>query len=379
MASTTYMFLGNVDFSMRVLYLINAGIMGGRERHVMTLVKSLPKEIEYCICAVSAGEATDRMFTEGLNVRVLGGRNGHDWRIVPRFIRLMWEFRPDIVHAHSMPFLAAVVLRFYPRVPVVKSIHGTTVSGEEWKERRKSPAWKMKGILQKILQRKADYYLPVSMSTWNEFKSVNPDAKGEVFFNALKLEGLPEAEHDNFRRKKVVGMVGRNADQKDWPLFCKVARSVLAKRSDIEFWGVGADSFWAKEKCGEDSCCVKWFGSRQDARELIARMDIFLMTSKHEQLPTTLLEAFYIGVPVVGVLPEGGTREVLALSTKTSALLLPERDCEKVAAAIVRIIDDPKARADMVGVGKGIVMKHFDMEKLCATQLMGIYRGLIKE
>ncbi len=364
---------------MRVLYLINAGIMGGRERHVMTLVKSLPKEIVYCVCATSPGEATDAMLAQGQNVYVLGGRNGHDLRIVPRFIQLMREFRPDIVHAHSMPFLVSVVLRFYPRVPVVKSIHGTTVSGEEWKARRRSIVWKVKGILQKLLQRKTDYYLPVSMATWDEFKSVNPDAKGEVFFNALKLEGLPEAKHDNCRPKKVVGMVGRNADQKDWPLFCKIAKRVLTKRSDIEFWGVGADGAWAKTSCGEDSCCVKWFGSRQDARELIAKMDVFLMTSKHEQLPTTLLEAFYIGVPVVGVLPEGGTREVLALSTKTSALLLPERNSEKVADALVRIIDDPKARADMVSVGKGIVMNHFDMEKLCATQLLGIYKGLIKE
>ena len=95
---------------MRVLYLINAGIMGGRERHVMTLVKSLPKEIVYCVCATSPGEATDAMLEQGQNVCVLGGRNGHDLRIVPRFIQLMREFRPDIVHAHSMPFLASVVL-----------------------------------------------------------------------------------------------------------------------------------------------------------------------------------------------------------------------------------------------------------------------------
>ena len=70
------MFVSN--WYMKVLYLINAGIMGGRERHVMTLVKSLPKEIEYCVCAVSAGEATEKMIAEGLNVKVLAGKSGHD-------------------------------------------------------------------------------------------------------------------------------------------------------------------------------------------------------------------------------------------------------------------------------------------------------------
>lgn len=378
---------------MKVLYLINAGIMGGRERHVMTLVRSLPKEIEYCICAVSAGEATEAMQAAGLNVRVLGGRNGHDVRVFPRFIRLLREFKPDVVHAHSVALLPYAAMRLFPKIALVQSVHGPSVSGVEWAARRKSIAWKLKSSLSWILERMPDYYLPVSQATWDEFKIVHPDAKGEVFFNALNLDALPEArrsrgdrstedasQQNPSTRKRVVGMVGRMADQKDWPSFAKIAGLLKERMPELEIWGVGASEEWARENVGEDARYVKWFGSRQDARELIAQMDVFVMTSKHEQLPTTMLEAFAMHVPVAGFLPEGGTNEVLALAQGCEAALMnKERDCAKAADAVIRILSDDALYAAMVREGDRIVHEYFDMKKLCATQLADVYKRLMRK
>ncbi len=380
---------------MRILYLINAGIMGGRERHVMTLVKSLPKAIEYCVCAVSPGEATDKMREDGLNIRVLGGKNGHDLRIAPRFIRLLKEFRPDIVHAHSAAFLPYCILKFFTGIKLVQSVHGPSVSGREWEARRRSVAWKIKTFVSRLLQRRPDYYLPVSRATWDEFKMVHPNARGEVFFNALNLAALPHSRRkpsghhaagmaqqlNEAPRKRIVGMVGRMADQKDWPSFVEIARIVRSKMPNVEFWGIGANEEWGRANIAGDIGCVKWFGTRQDARELISQMDVFVMTSRHEQLPTTMLEAFALHVPVAGFLPEGGTSEILALARGCEvALMSKERDCGKVADAIMRILSDETLYAAMVREGDRIVREYFDMEKLCETQLLDVYkRLLIKE
>ena len=206
-----------------------------------------------------------------------------------------------------------------------------------------------------------------------------PKAKGEVFFNALRLDALPRAKRPLGRTGIVVGMVARNAPPKDWPLFSRVAKIVSERRSDVAFWGVGADKDWAIRNCGADAEVVRWFGSRQDARELIAQMDMFLMTSKHEQLPTTLLEAFAIGVPVVGAMPEGGTREVTALSTNTSALLIDNRTPDAIAEKVIEVIDNSDLRNSMIAEGEMIVSRHFDMVKLCRNQLLMIYRRFSKE
>lgn len=377
---------------MKVLYLINAGIMGGRERHVLTLAKSLPQEIKYRICAVSAGEATDAMLAAGENVCVLGGRNGHDLHIIGPFVRLLREFKPDIVHAHSGAFLLYFAMRFFPEIALVQSVHGPSVSGAEWAVRRKSIVWKIKSLVARVFERWPDYFLPVSKATWDEFKIVHPNAKGEVFFNALNFDALPKTRWSRgdcsiecgrhgaaTENHKIVGMVGRMADVKDWPSFAKIARLLKERMPEVEAWGVGASEEWARENVGKDACHVKWFGSRQDAQELISHMDVFVVTSKYEQMPTTLLEAFAIGVPVVGFLPEGGTGEVLQLSPKQSAALFKERDCNRVADEIVHVLNDEDFCEELVRTGRGIVTEHFDMKKLCVTQLVRIYKEQIKE
>ena len=110
------------------------------------------------------------------------------------------------------------------------------------------------------------------------------------------------------------------------------------------------------------------------------QMDVFVLTSKYEQLPTTLLEAFALHVPVAGFLPEGGTSEVLALAQgREAALLNKERDCRKAADAVIRLLSDNALYDNLVREGDRIVHEYFDMKKLCATQLMDIYNRIIKE
>lgn len=366
---------------MRVLFFINAGIMGGRERHVLTLVKSLPPNIEYCVCAVSKGETTEAMVADGINIVLLGGKNGHDFKIYSRFKKLMSTFKPNVVHAHTTALLPFIALRSFKKVPVVLSIHGPSTTAEH-----NSLKWKIKSWLMNILQRRPDYYLPVSRATWIDFLKVCPTAKGEVLFNALNTAELPLAVEQ--RSGRIIGMVGRMVAEKDWPSFLRIVANVLVRKPETEAWAIGdgpvradAEVLWIKLAAENDidPKRLKWYGSRQDARELIAKMDVFILSSKHEQLPTTMLEAFMLKTPVVGFLPMGGTNEVLALSKDTVALLNMDRDVIKTASDVIRVMEDKSLRAEMTTEGYRIATEYFDMKKICATQLMLVYSHVIKE
>ncbi len=375
-----------VEEPMKILYFINAGIMGGRERHVHTLVKSLPGHVEYCVCAVSAGEATEAMVADGVNVTVLGGRSGHDFKVYSRFKKLMRTFKPDVVHAHTTALLPFMALRSFKNVPVILSVHGPSTSTDECVARQKSIVWQLKSWIKRKLQRRPDYYLPVSRATWLDFLKVCPNAKGEVFFNALNFSRLPPPAEKKSGR--IIGMVGRMADQKDWPSFVRIVAEVLSRKPDVEAWAIGdgpvrvdAESLWksiAAEK-GIVSDRLKWFGSRQDARELIAQMDVFILSSKHEQLPTTMLEAFVLKTPVVGFLPMGGTDEIVELAKGTCALLNKERDVANVANDVIRVLDDKILREQMVSEGYKVATEYFDMEKICASQLVPLYARMMGE
>lgn len=364
---------------MKVLYFINAGIMGGRERHVHTLVKSLPDGVIPLICAVSGGEATNAMAQDGLNVQILGGRDGHDPKVFFRFIRLIRSFKPDIIHAHGNAFLPTSAMRLFPHIPLIESLHGPSGPTSNT-------------FIKKIFEafpRRPNYYLPVSQATWDEFKRFHSTARGEVFYNALNLTGFPTVAswNTNNSGKKIIGMVGRMADVKDWPSFVRISAIVMSKDPAVEAWAIGdgpvrssCEALWrdlARQRQLNPSR-LKWLGTRQDARKLTAQMSALLITSQSEQLPTTLLEAFAIGIPVIGFIPAGGTREILALSQSPCALLREDRSVESAAADVLRILDNASLRASIVAEGSRIVHKHFDMRKLCATQLIGIYEKVIK-
>jgi glycosyltransferase involved in cell wall biosynthesis len=155
-------------------------------------------------------------------------------------------------------------------------------------------------------------------------------------------------------------MVGRNADQKDWPAFHRVERLVREEQPEVAF-----------VNAGEEEPC--------DGREAIRRMDLFVMTSKHEELPTTMLECFLLGTPICGFLPEGGTSDILDFSDGAlRAVFLAERDCDKLADLVRCLLNDPGRRQALVEDGWRILTNHFSAEKLVSGQLMNVYRGLMK-
>lgn len=335
---------------VRVLYVINTGQVGGLQAHVRCLMQSLQGVAETAV--VINAEIDPKlipMFEDaGLKVYRLGGRNGHDLRVVGRFKRVLEDFKPDVIHAHGLPFFCAVWLMFNKRVPLLHSLH--------------TPPRKPygKGLLEWfVLDRLVDYWLPVSTSTWTEFKKWHPKAKGEVFFNPIRIDegGRCRVDGQGF----VVGMVGRNADQKDWPSFHNVEKKVKSVMKTVEFLNAG-----------ENGVC--------DGRMAIAKMDLFVMTSKHEQLPTTVLECFALGTPICGFVPVGGTSDILGFSKgPVREAFIAERDCDKLADIVMDLLVHPERRQALVEDGRQILENHFDAEVNCNGQLMQVYERVRKQ
>ena len=322
---------------MRILYISDRRD-GGILRHVKCLRKCLPPEVE----SFEIGLGGEEEFA---------GRSGHDLREFWQIRRVMRCFRPDIVHFHISNVLMAFYVRFFTSVPCVCTWHTPTNRKIKMGVR----------LFFSLLGRRA-YYLPVSSFTWNGFKEWLPRAKGEVFFNPLRFKKpLPGYPSSQYRGScPVVGMVGRNADQKDWPNFHKVEALVQKERPDVRFLNAG-----------EEAPC--------NGREAIAKMDLFVMTSKHEQLPTTLLECFALGTPVCGFLPDGGVVDILAFSSgPVREAFISTRDCSELASVVLNLIDNYETRRALAEDGADILTKHFDAERLVPEQLVNIYRRLLQ-
>lgn len=104
---------------------------------------------------------------------------------------------------------------------------------------------------------------------------------------------------------------------------------------------------------------VRFAGECEDVPALLAAADVFVLPSSVEPFGMSPVEAMAAGVPVV-VTRTGGLAEIV--TDGVDGLLVPVHDPDAIAAAIVRICNDPELRAALVTAGRTRALD-FDEER----------------
>jgi len=114
--------------------------------------------------------------------------------------------------------------------------------------------------------------------------------------------------------------------------------------------------------------CVTLAGpmSREELLAVYPRASVFVAPcvvgadGNRDGLPTVLIEAMALGVPVVST-PVTGIPELV--DHKRTGLLVPERDPEALASAIQSLLDDPVCARALALAGRGTVEQRFDLSQ----------------
>jgi colanic acid/amylovoran biosynthesis glycosyltransferase len=124
------------------------------------------------------------------------------------------------------------------------------------------------------------------------------------------------------------------------------------------------------------------FVSQEQLREIYDESHIFVHPSQtghdgnQEGIPNSMLEAMASGLPVFAT-QHGGIPE--AIENGVSGVLVPERDHEKLAAALLDAVKDPGFLSRTALNGAGFVRKNFDLraqaQRLEDTYLETVGRG----
>jgi glycosyltransferase involved in cell wall biosynthesis len=101
----------------------------------------------------------------------------------------------------------------------------------------------------------------------------------------------------------------------------------------------------------------EFLGQRDDAVQLLAGADAFVLASHHEGLPVALMEATSVGLPIVATCV-GGVPEIL--EHEVDALLVPPGDPGLLAQAMKRLASDPELR-DRLGRQAKLRSSMFDI------------------
>ncbi|MDY6794797.1 MAG: glycosyltransferase [Actinomycetota bacterium] len=168
----------------------------------------------------------------------------------------------------------------------------------------------------------------------------------------------------------LAGMVGRLVDWKGPDHFLRAASLVSRELPEARFMLVGGAIFGersfvddlkriAVELGLEDR--VVFTGFREDVSAIMASLDLLVHASVlPDPLPTVLVEAMSLGLPVVAA-TGGGVGEIV--DDGESGIVVPSGDAESMAGAMTEILSNPDKARDMGYAGLKRAARLFDIGK----------------
>ena len=168
----------------------------------------------------------------------------------------------------------------------------------------------------------------------------------------------------------LVGNVAALVPHKGHRYLIKAAATVVRQVPDARFVILGTGELEAalrtQIKALHLERHVLLAGFRPDALSLQKGFDLFAMSSVTEGLGTVLLDAMAIGQAIVAT-RTGGIPEVVA--HEQTGVLVPPRDADALAAAIVRLLGDAELRAQLGMAGRKRVRGSFSVERMVQATL----------
>ncbi len=218
------------------------------------------------------------------------------------------------------------------------------------------------------------------------YRSINKK-KMQVVYNTIPEKYCDEvsAEEKEATRKKhnlpkdkiLIGIIGRLDKVKGHKYFFEAAKIVLKERQDVLFVVIGdgdlRDSLESMVvKLGIEGN-VKFLGHCNDILPLTSLLDIFVSTSLSEGLPMAHAEAMAQQLAIVAT-AVGGVPEII--EDNKSGLLVPAKDSEKIASAILRLLQDKILREKLT---KGALERCRDkfLVPRTVSELTKIYTALL--
>jgi len=104
---------------------------------------------------------------------------------------------------------------------------------------------------------------------------------------------------------------------------------------------------------------VAFLGHRDDMPELLAACDVFVLASHLEGDPAVVLEAMATGRPVIAAEPAAS-----AVQDGLTGFVVPDRDADALARAILRLLDEPALARRMGESARSVAVARHDIRAM---------------
>jgi L-malate glycosyltransferase len=360
--------------TVQVIYTLE---IGGVEKLAVTIGANLDRSrFRPAICALDGdGVLAEELVRHGIPYHVLW-RKGIEAGVLARLYRCFRQDNVRIVHTHQFPQLLFSLLpaKAYG-AKIVHTEHEFYLYRNNARARRLfKQLVRFCSALTVVGPEVARYYV--------EELGVPPQ-RIHVIPNGVDLDQFNFAGPESRRRlglssdEVIFGIVGRIEPEKDHRNLLQAFRTLVDHRQAVRLLIVGDGSLRAELESYSRSLGleqnVTFLGARNDIPEVLAALDVFVLSSVHEGVPLSVVEAMGAGKPIIAT-DVGGLR--LLVKPSFNGLLVPAADPAALEAAMSDLTGNPTLREEMGARSRQIARDSFSVSTMI-NRYQEIYQSVL--
>jgi glycosyltransferase involved in cell wall biosynthesis len=302
----------------------------------------------------------------GLEMTLLHERHRFDLGVVGQFRRLLEEVKPDLYQSHD--YKGSVMAHYARRagVPWQAVFHGYT-----WE----NPRVRFYHWLNRRWLRRADEVVTVSRPfAWDlRLAGIAPERLRWIP-NAIDEEALRQADSGEDLRARflgagaatgvVIGVLGRFSPEKAPASFIDAFELAAKRVPGLHgmMFGEGPllEACRRRAKNSPNASRLALPGFREDLAAIYRALDMLVIPSLSEGMPTVMIEGMLMGVPIVstrvGAVPD-------ILEHERTALIVPPGDVGALADAMARLAGDALLRARMAEAAQRVARERLTVRR----------------
>lgn len=367
---------------LHICYVITrSDVMGGASVHLLDLAQGMQQAGHRVTILIGGdGLVNQRARARGLTVIPLAHlvRPIHPYHDLACWFELRRQFKqlkPDVIHLHSSKAglvgrLAALKLG----VPVLFTAHGWAFT-----EGVSGGSSLLYRVLERLVAPLTDRIITVS--EYDRQRALqcavgNPDLLQTVHNGmpavAAHLTQRGTDSNGQHQPNRLV-MVARFEQPKDHQLLLQALAQVSGDWQ-LQLIGDGPLLAQAKQTAAQLQLTqrIEFAGARDDVAQQLANASVFVLLSRWEGLPLTILEAMRAGLAVVAS-RVGGVPELVEPGVTG---LLVDNEPAQVASALQQLLDDVALQRQFGDAGQQRFAKYFTFERMLA-RTGAIYQQLV--
>jgi glycosyltransferase involved in cell wall biosynthesis len=350
-----------------IAFVSEAEEFAGAEHYMVLIIQALAGSFDFLVVAGkdAAEETLSKSEDAGARTTMIDGlRRQPSLSAQLALTRLLRRTHPELVHVNASDQgsgAAAFIASRFVRGPLLATLHNSIPDRSRTRE-----------FVSRAMLRASDQLIAVSDGVGGYLERLGLD-------HVVVKNGLLPPRLDPLARQRlglgpnafVVGGIGRLHHQKGWDVLCAAARTIHARRPDIELIVVGEGPLREELELTPGSEQIRFVGYAPDASSLLGAFDLLVMPSRYEGLGLVAIEGMFSGIPIVasGV---GGLVEVVGEAGR----LVPPDAPDLLAGAILDLASDQGRREHLARLGSERALRLFHRDRM-AEQTAAVYELLI--